>query len=285
MASPLLSGVRMELAEQWQSFWARKKGSRMERSIFIGYDDRFGDAFAICRQSIRRHAESDIPIHALCLRELRDAGLYWRPHSTRDGQMWDDISDAPMATQFANSRFLTGKLAGSGWALFLDCDILSRTAIDRLFALADDKYAVMVVKHPNYVPAEVTKMDGQTQTRYQRKNWSSVMLINADHPAHERLTPDMINSLPGRDLHRFAWLNDDEIGELPPEWNWLEGISRPDIDPALCHFTRGIPTLPGYETSAYAGEWFEERSMWLAERSAPPFSYTRVSAYANGAAA
>ena len=257
----------------------------MQRSIFIGYDDRFGDAFAICRQSIRRHTEQDIPIHALCLRELRDAGLYWRPHSTRNAQMWDDISDAPMATQFSNSRFLTPKVAGGGWALFMDCDILARTDINQLFAMADDRYAVMCVKHPNYVPTEAVKMDGQEQTRYLRKNWSSVMLFNCEHPSNRNLlTVDLINGIPGRDLHRFCWLQDDEIGELPLEWNWLEGVSKPNVEPALCHFTRGIPTLPGYETSALAGEWFAERSMWLADQATPPSTYTRVPAYANGAA-
>jgi hypothetical protein len=29
-------------------------------------------------------------------------------------------------------------------------------------------------------------MDGQAQTRYARKNWSSVMVFNCDHPANER---------------------------------------------------------------------------------------------------
>jgi hypothetical protein len=38
----------------------------------------------------------------------------------------------------------------------------------------------------------------------------------------ERLTPEFVQNQPGSYLHRFTWLLDDErIGELPIEWNWL----------------------------------------------------------------
>ncbi len=245
------------------------------RSIFMGYDSRQADAFAVGRQSVLRYCD-DIPIQALCQGELRAAGLYSRPQSTRNGQMWCDISDAPMATEFANSRFLTPFLAGSGQALFIDCDMLARTDISELFRHNDPSKAVMCVQHPDYEPGETIKMDGQMQTRYKRKNWSSCMLFNVDHPANKRLTIEMVNGLPGRDLHRFCWLHDDEIGELPAEWNWLEGISDPGIIPSLVHFTRGLPHLPGYENSAYAPEWFTERRMWLSENAAPRTSFTRV---------
>ena len=185
----------------------------MKRSIYIGYDAREAEAFAVCRHSLQRFAP-DIPIHSLELGDLRAAGLYWRPTSKRDGRLWDDISEAPMATEFACSRFLTPHLAGSGWALFMDCDILARTDVGELFAMADPKYAVMCVQHPNYNPPEAIKMDGQLQTLYARKNWSSVMLINCDHRANVRLTVDYINSVPGRDLHRFSWLDNADIGDL-----------------------------------------------------------------------
>jgi hypothetical protein len=78
------------------------------------------------------------------------------------------------------------------------------------------------------------------------------------------LSPDLVNSIPGRDLHGFSWLSDDLIGELPAEWNWLVGISDPAIDPAIAHFTDGIPTMPGFENCAYADEWREELNRWAA---------------------
>ena len=235
----------------------------MKRSIYIGYDAREAEAFAVCRHSIQRYAP-DIPIHALELGHLRDAGLYWRPTSKRDGKLWDDISEAPMATEFAISRFLTKELAGEGWALFMDSDVLVRADIGELFALADPSKAVMCVQHPNYVPPEKVKMDGQLQTLYARKNWSSVMLLNCDHRANHRLTVDYINSVPGRDLHRFAWLDDADIGDLPMSWNWLVGTSDPEIAPDLVHYTAGGPWFEGYENVPYAKEWLVERQCWLA---------------------
>lgn len=252
----------------------------MKRSIYIGYDGRESEAFAVCRHSIKRFAP-DIPIHTLELGQLRSYGLYWRPTSKRDGKMWDDISEAPCSTQFAISRFLTPHLAREGWALFMDSDILARSDVGELFAMADPRFAVMCVQHPNYVPPEKVKMDGQLQTLYARKNWSSVMLFNCEHEANKALTVDMINTVPGRDLHRFAWLDDKNIGDLPMSWNWLVGISDPEIVPDFVHFTSGGPWFEGYENVPYANEWLCERDCWLAggfSVTRPPRSHNGLSA-------
>jgi hypothetical protein len=97
---------------------------------------------------------------------------------------------------------------------------------------------------------------GQAQTRYARKNWSSVILSSTSTtPANRALTTDLVNSVPGRDLHRFCWLDDAQIGALEPKWNWLVGHSDPAIDPAIVHFTDGVPSMPGYENCAFADEW------------------------------
>jgi hypothetical protein len=230
-------------------------------SIWIGFDPREADAFAVARNSIYRHLLLPVPVYGLVLSELREMGLYTRAMSRKDGRLWDDISDAPMSTEFACSRFLVPRMAGSGWALFLDADMLVRTDLWPLFQSADPKFAVMVVKH-NHQPPEGVKMDGQLQTRYARKNWSSVMLFNCDHPANQRLTVELINTLPGRDLHRFFWLNDDEIGELPPEYNYLVGHTENVEEPKIVHFTDGTPSMPGYEDCAYADEWRRELTWW-----------------------
>lgn len=232
-------------------------------SIWIGFDPRETDAFAVARQSARRNLNIPVPIRGVVLTDLRTGGLYTRPTSRRDGRLWDDISEAPMATEFACSRFLVPTLAKSGWALFMDCDMLVRKNLDRLFRLADPTKAVMVVKH-NHQPPEGVKMDGQAQLRYSRKNWSSVVLWNCDHPANKTLTVEMINSIPGRDLHRFCWLDDDLIGELNVEWNWLVGHSDPSVDPSIVHFTDGIPSMEGYADCAFADEWKEELGRWAA---------------------
>src|SRR5690606_17567627 len=169
-----------------------------------------------------------------------------------DGQLWCPISDAPMATSFANSRFLTPWLTDADWALFCDgADMLWLADPAEMFALADPKYAVQVVKR-RHEPGEQTKMDKQVQTAYPRKNWSSVILWNRKHPANARLTLDMVNSLPGRDLHRFCWLEDDEIGELPLECNWLVGVDADEGSPKLLHYTLGLPSMPGYEDKPWS---------------------------------
>jgi lipopolysaccharide biosynthesis glycosyltransferase len=233
----------------------------VKRSIFIGYDPREAEAFAVCRHSLRR-LSGDIPVYAICLDEMRALKLYWRSMEKRDGRLWDAISDAPCATEFAISRFLTPVLAAEGWALFIDCDFLAAADVNELFDQADPKYAVMCVKH-EHNPAEAIKMDGQLQTLYKRKNWSSCMLFNCAHPANEALTVDLINSVPGRDLHAFSWLKDDEIGALDPAWNFLVGHTDPSIKPKLIHWTSGGPWFDGYRKVPFAAEWFAERVRWL----------------------
>jgi lipopolysaccharide biosynthesis glycosyltransferase len=232
--------------------------------IFIGFDTDPKEiaAFAVARRTIRKQLTQPIPIRGLVLDQLRAQGLYWREHEWRHdpahmmgGQWWDKISEAPMSTEFAISRFLVPHLAkDADVAVFLDADMMARGNMARLLALADHRYAVQVVKH-KYEPTDEIKMSGQIQTRYARKNWSSLMMFNVNHPSNKKLTVEMINTLPGRDLHRFCWLEDDEIGELPPEWNWLEGHSSEDIDAKLVHYTAGGPWLQGRENIRYADEW------------------------------
>lgn len=233
----------------------------MSRQYFLGYDTKESEAFSVALHSIRCHSRRQ-EIRALHLPTLRDKGLYTRPTSTRDGRLWDDISGAHMSTEHANSRFLVPLISDAKLALFTDCDIILKRPIAELFEEADDRFAVQVVKH-DYQPAEGIKMDGQAQQLYARKNWSSVMLFNVLHPANKRLTLEMVNGRPGRDLHRFCWLGDHEIGELSPEWNWLVGHSDPTISPALVHYTEGLPSMPGYANCAYAQDWFEARRDWL----------------------
>jgi len=101
-------------------------------------------------------------------------------------------------------------------------------------------------------------MDGQVQTSYERKNWSSVVIWNCNHPKTRMLTPELVNTKRGLWLHQFQWLDDDEIGELDPRWNWLVGHSDPAIKPGLVHFTEGVPSMPGYEHCDYAQNWWDE---------------------------
>lgn len=225
-------------------------------NVFIGVDPRFQAAYDVAELSLHETNISGGAIAVpLDLKVLRKRGLYYRPTSKKDGVMFDEISGAPMATEFAISRFLLPYLSGfKGWSLFCDSDFLFRSDIAKVFAQADDKYAVMCVHH-NYAPPEGIKMDGQQQLNYARKNWSSFMLFNNAHPENKFLDFQKVNELAGRDLHRFCWLKDEEIGELSQSWNWLEGHSDPEIEPDAVHFTRGTPDVAGYENVPYADEW------------------------------
>jgi lipopolysaccharide biosynthesis glycosyltransferase len=166
-----------------------------------------------------------------------------------------------MATEFAIARFLVPELVRRqngdvhGWALFMDCDVLVRANLYELKALLDDSKAVMCVKH-DHRPSFNVKMDGQEQTSYPRKNWSSVMAINVDHPANDVLDVELVNARPGRDLHRFCWLEDEHIGGLPPTWNYLVGHTEAVRDPKIVHFTDGGPWFEGFRNVPYADEWF-----------------------------
>lgn len=231
----------------------------MNRSIFIGFDLLEGAAFHVAQSSLLAYASAPINIDSLALDDLYDRDLYSRPTEIRDGHLFDLISDAPMSTEFAISRFLVPSIAGTdGWALFCDCDMLFRAPVDELFDLADDRFAVQVVQHaPPTVGRHASgmKMGGQIQTAYRCKNWSSVMLFNLAHPANLALTVEHVNSVPGRDLHAFSWLTPDLIGELPPQWNHLIGIDAPDPATKIAHFTLGTPDIAGYENCEFADEW------------------------------
>lgn len=232
--------------------------------IFIGHDPREITAYDVCRWSIVRRTTRPVHIRPLMMQPLRDEGLYWRKHERRaDGVLWDTISEAPMATEFAITRFLPFVAhKGGRWAVFMDCDFLALADIAELFEAADERYAVQVVKHRHEPPPGV-KMDGQPQVQYARKNWSSLMLINTAHPANARLTVEMVNGLPGRDLHRFCWLRDEEIGDLPKAWNFLVGHTT-GARPKLVHYTDGAPFMPGYEACDFADEWRREMDIMAA---------------------
>jgi hypothetical protein len=240
----------------------------LNRSIYIGFDQREGAAYAVARASAQRRLTQPIKIRGVVLAHLQERGLYRRPIEWRDGPagsriMCDTISDAPMSTQHACARFLVPHLAATGWAMFLDGDVLVRGNLVRAFDGLDPGKALYCVKHQHMPPAGV-KMDGQYQVQYARKNWSSVVIWNCEHPANRILTVDVVNTLPGRDLHRFCWLDDDYIGELDPQWNWLVRQSPPCSMPQVVHFTEGTPDMPGYEDDPYADQWRQELARWAA---------------------
>lgn len=187
------------------------------------------------------------------------AGMLTRPIDRRGIGIWDLNSNAPCSTDFAISRFFVPLLSHTGWCLFVDSDVVFLDDPAILMSSIDDDKAVHVVKHPPVVTGGM-KMDGQVQTTYPRKLWSSVMLWNVDHPANKRINLQMLNQWPGRDLHAFGWLADDEIGTLPPAANWLVGMQPKPMRPIIAHYTLGTPAMAGYENCEHADLWLAEAS-------------------------
>ena len=215
--------------------------------VFVGYDTREDMAYQVCKHSILAR-NKDVDVRPLKQQELRDTGWYNRP------------IDKLASTEFTFTRFLIPELANfKGWAVFMDCDMILTTDIKELFDQADDRYAVMCVKH-DYKVKEEFKMDGQKQTIYPRKNWSSVVLWNCGHPSNKVVDQDMVNEkeLNGAYFHRFNWLNDEEIGELDHTWNYLVGVYDDIEKPNIIHYTEGGPWFENYRDCEFNELWKQE---------------------------
>lgn len=236
--------------------------------VFVGYDPREHEAYEVCRRSLLRRSSVPLDVRPIRQAELRAAGLYTRARGPTE------------STEFSFTRFLTPYLAGyRGWALFVDCDFLYLADLADLLAAAAaadraagaGRIAVACVKH-EYQPAEATKMDGAIQTVYPRKNWSSMVLYNCGHPKNvAALTPEAVSTQTGAFLHRFAWLDDDEIGEVPFAWNFLVGHNRvdpadPDTRPRAIHYTSGGPWFERYRDCEFADLWLKEAEELRADK-------------------
>jgi hypothetical protein len=196
--------------------------------IFIGYDERQAAAYNVCRFSIERRASVPVAITPLKLDTLP---------LKREG-----------LTRFTYSRFLVpwlmendaalGEGQGMVPALFLDSDFLVMGDVADLVRNFDPMHAVQVSKNPK------------------RFEWASLILFNAFHRSHRILTPDYVAT--ANDLHRLSWLKDEEIGDLPREWNHLVGYDSPRTDAKAVHFTQGLPIFPETEGSEYAEQWRAE---------------------------
>ena len=216
--------------------------------IFVGYDAVESVAWHTMVHSILSRSSSPVSIVPLNLANLK--GIYRRPR------------DPKQSNEFSFSRFLVPYLCGyQGYAAFFDCDMMLRTDITQLFDEADldPCKAVHVVKH-DYEPKDDIKYLNTVQYKYPRKNWSSVVVWNCGHPANRKVTPDFVNTASPMELHRFTWLQDDEIGSLDVRWNWLVGeYADPPKNVHNVHWTVGGPYFDEFREADFAQEWFEER--------------------------
>jgi len=209
-------------------------------NLFVGFDPREAVAYHVFCNSIIQNTSVPVQITPLALSQLQEFN-----------ETHDDRSN-----DFVYSRFLTPYLSDfKGWAIFADGDMICQGDLKELIDMADPSKAVMVVKH-DYQTKATQKYLGNINENYPRKNWSSVILWNCDHPKHKILTPDFVSKQTGKFLHRFSWLDDQDIGELPLEWNWLASEYRVNREAKLIHFTLGTPCFKDYKNSDMADIWY-----------------------------
>jgi len=210
-------------------------------NLYVGYDEREAIAYHIFCHSVIKNTSIPVKITPLVLGQLKE---FNETHQDR-------------SNDFVYSRFLTPYLNEfNGWAIFADGDMICQADLKELIAMADPNKALMVVKHDYETKASI-KYLGNINENYPRKNWSSVILWNCSHPKHKILTPEFVANQTGKFLHRFSWLDDKDIGELPVEWNWLACEYEKNTDAKLIHYTLGTPCFKDFRDTDMAEIWYD----------------------------
>jgi lipopolysaccharide biosynthesis glycosyltransferase len=210
-------------------------------NLYVGYDEREAIAYHVFCHSVIKNTSIPVKITPLVLSQLKE---FNETHQDR-------------SNDFIYSRFLTPYLNEfDGWAIFADGDMICQADLKELIGMADPTKALMVVKHDYQTKASI-KYLGNINENYPRKNWSSVILWNCSHPKHKILTPEFVSNQTGKFLHRFSWLDDNDIGELPVEWNWLACEYEKNTDAKLIHYTLGTPCFKDYRDTDMAEIWYD----------------------------
>jgi hypothetical protein len=213
--------------------------------LFAGFDPREEIGYHTFASSVIHRATEPVaiaPVDQKVLRKVWGAGH-------KDG-----------SNSFIYTRFLVPYLMGyQGFAIFADgADMICLGDIAELWAWRDPYKAVQVVKH-DYKTKHPRKYVGTRMESdnpdYPRKNWSSLMLINCAHYNWRKITPEAVEKMTGPDLHRFGFIDDRFIGELPVDWNWLADEFGANPDAKLLHWTAGIPGFPRYAHAPHADDW------------------------------
>jgi lipopolysaccharide biosynthesis glycosyltransferase len=210
-------------------------------NLYVGYDEREAIAYHVFCHSVIKNTSIPVKITPLVLSQLKE---FNETHKDR-------------SNDFVYSRFLTPYLNEfDGWAIFADGDMICQADLKELIGMADPNKALMVVKHDYQTKASI-KYLGNINENYPRKNWSSVILWNCSHPKHKILTPEFVSNQAGKFLHRFSWLDDNDIGELPVEWNWLACEYEKNTEAKLIHYTLGTPCFKDFRDTDMAEIWYD----------------------------
>lgn len=208
--------------------------------IFTGWDVREARGWHAFAESVMEHCKQPVALIPLLIDAQRDG-----------------------TNAFTYSRFLVPHICDySGYAIFVDgADMIVNDDLANLWEYRSGWHAVQVVKHDyktqhsrKYVGTEMEAANAD----YPRKNWSSVILWDCGHYMNRCLTPEYVEKQSGAFLHRFGWLPDDRIGDLPAEWNWLADEYGVNTAARILHWTAGIPAIRAYAQSPHAQAWFRQ---------------------------
>ncbi len=210
--------------------------------IIVGFDQREAISYHVFCQSVLE--KSTLPIQFTPLAE-NTLSFYEEEHP--DG-----------SNKFIYTRFLTPFLMQySGWAIYADGDMVCMADIAELWRMRDHTKAVQVVKH-EYQTKMTSKYLNNINENYPKKNWSSLVLWNCEHEANRILTPQYVSKKTGKFLHRFSWLDDYLIGEIPKEWNWLAIEYEENVNAKIIHYTLGTPCFADFFDCSLSNMWHME---------------------------
>jgi hypothetical protein len=231
-------GFRNDVFEFSKRIHELSKGKPL--NIYVGYDSNMNDLEGVCKLSILKSIEESL------------GGGKWNNYLEFKPEIKIlDIAKLPdynreyanQSTEFTYSRFLIPYLENyEGFSLFVDNDfIFTKTPLSMFNYLSPDD-AVACIKYPHY-EHDATKFDGEVNIDYPCKLWSSMMFFNNGHEDCKKLTPEVVNTWTGKQLHQFEWT--DKISEIPQKYIFVEGYDNPEEkwDYTGIHYTRGGPWI------------------------------------------
>ena len=189
--------------------------------VFVGYDNERSWIHDNCIDSLKKFGCQSNPIGS----SLLSSTIWYRERNIKD------------STEFSVCRFLVPFISNfEGRSIFMDDDFIWKVDPMELKQFCDPSKSVLVCQH-NYTPKTEKKWGDLIQFKYERKNWSSLMLFNNSHSDCRKLSVRMINSIQPLWLHQFKWTS--SIGSIPLEYNHLVGEYDNIEEAKALHYTNG----------------------------------------------
>ena len=237
-------GFREDVFEFNKKVHQLSKGKPL--TIYIGFDSNMNDLEDICKFSILKSIKESLgrgkwnnyleftpEIKFLDIAKLSE---YNREYANQ-------------STEFTYSRFLIPYLENyEGFSLFVDNDFIFTKTPLSMFNYLNPDDAVACIKYPHY-EHDATKFDGEVNIDYPCKLWSSMMFFNNGQEDCKKLTPEVVNTWTGKQLHQFEWT--DKISEIPQKYIFVEGYDNPEEkwDYTGIHYTRGGPWIKDMDST------------------------------------